>query len=84
MIISVWIYFARSTYKGEWFYACVWRHTEYLHVVIRANKSRTFFAKKAVPSCLVILGFNVTPSKKKKKGKEKEKEKEKKNQTIRK
>ena len=61
MIISVWIYFARSTYKGEWFYACVWRHTEYLHVVIRANKSTTFLAKKAVPSCLVILGFNVTP-----------------------
>ena len=67
MIISLLIYFARSTYKGEWFYACVWRHTEYLHVVIRANESTTFFAKKSVPSCSVIIGFNVMPSKKKKK-----------------
>ena len=47
-------------------------------MVIRANKSRTFFAKKAVPSCLVILGFNVTPSKKKKKRKRKRKKKKKK------
>ena len=71
MIISLWIYFARSTYKGEWFYACVWRHTEYLHVVIRANESTTFFCKKVSTFCSVILGFKVTPSKKKKKDKKK-------------
>ena len=42
MIISVWIYYARNTYKGEGFYACFWRHTKYLHMVIRAHKSFTF------------------------------------------
>ena len=32
-------------------------------------KAQLFFAKKSVPSCSVILGFTVTPSKKKRKGK---------------
>ena len=34
-------------------------------------KAKLFLQKKAVPSCLVILGFTVTPSKKKKKKKKK-------------
>ena len=45
-------------------------------------KAQLFLQKKAVPSCLVILGFTVTPSQKKKKEKEKRKRKKKSNHSI--
>ena len=42
-------------------------------------KAQLFFAKKSVPSCSVISGFTVTPSKKKRKRKRKKKKKKKSN-----